>query len=216
LLGFKRRITIIDPATYKDIEYVPVQPLKERPVYYVAISASNRVVVDKGKVGSIELVFYHPGIVGIPVIVGPAVGQAIIDICEKPRRLQVPGRVLAPPDPYEAVFLISSIAQDLKAAGDSSISAIGRYDGDLAGGVIFQAVKRALDMVSNYLALAELYATVYTFITKTVHFPAAVPPEDELFSHPDHAHRFVSDLGGVHNYIPLLRNHIAPATLNKT
>jgi len=216
LLGFKGRSTIVDPVAHKDIEHIPVQPLKERTVYYGAISPSNRVVVDKGKVGSIKLVFYDPGIVGIPVIINPAVGQAIINICKKPGRLQVPGRVLTPPDPYKAVCLISRIAQDLKAVGDRSIFAIGRYDGDLSRGAIFQTVKRTLDMVSDYLALAELYAPVDTFVPKTVHFPAVVPPEDEFFSHPDHSHRFVSDLGGVHNYIPLLRNHIAPVVLNKT
>jgi hypothetical protein len=151
--------------------------------------------------------------VGIPVIVSPAVGQAIIDICKKPGRLQVPWRLLTPPDPYEAVLLISRITHNLKTFGHRIIYAIGRNDGDLAGGVIFQAVKRALDMVSDYLALAELYAPVDTFVPKTIHFPAAVPPEDELFSHPDHTHRFISDLGGVHNYIPLFRNHMTPARL---
>ena len=71
-------------------------------------------------------------------------------------------------------------------------------------------------MVSDYFALAELYAAVDTFIPKAVNFPAAVPPEDELFSHPDHANRLVFDLCGIHNYIPLFRYHIASATLNKT
>jgi len=190
------------------IEHVPVQPLKERPIHYGAISSSDRVVVDKGKVGSIELVFYDPGVVGVPVIIGSAVGQAIINICEKSGRLQVRGRVFAPPHPYEAVRLVGRIAQDLKAVGDRSIFTIGRYDRDLSRGVIFQAVKRALDMVSDYFALAELYAPVDTFVPKTVHFPTTVPPEDKLFSHPDHTHRLVFDLRGVHNYIPLFRNHI--------
>jgi len=200
----------------KYIEHVPVQPLKERPVYYGAISASDRVVVDKREVGSIELVFYDPGVVGIPVVISPTVGQAIINICEKPGRLQVPRRVLPPPDPYKAVRLVGRIAQDLKAVGYRSIFAIGRYDHDLAGGVIFQAVKGTLDMVSDYFALAELYAAVDTFVPKTVHFPAAVPPEDKPFSHPDHAHRFAFDLGGVHNYIPLFRNHINLTASNRT
>jgi hypothetical protein len=172
--------------------------------------------MDKREVGSIELVFYNPGVVGIPVVISPAVGQAIINICKKPGRLQVRGRVFAPPDPYKAIRLVGRIAQNLKAVGDRSISGICRYDRDLAGGVIFQAVKRTLDMVSDYFALAELYAPVDTFVPKTVHFPAAVPPEDELFPHPHRAHRFVFDLRGVHNYIPLLRNHITLTALGKT
>jgi hypothetical protein len=172
-------------------------------------------VVHKWEVGSIKLVFYDPGVVGVPVVVSPAIGQAVINICEKPGRLQIRGRVLAPPDPYEAERLVSRISQHLEAVGNGSILAVSRYDGDLSGGVIFQAMERTLYMVPDYLALAELYAPVDTFVPETVHFPAAVPPEDELLSHPDHTHRFAPDLCGVHNYIPLFRNHIAPRALSK-
>jgi hypothetical protein len=70
-------------------------------------------------------------------------------------------------------------------------------------------------MVSNYLTLAELHTPVGTFVQKTAHFPSAVSPEDEFLSHPDHTHWFVSNLGGIHNYIPLLRNHIAPRGLEQ-
>jgi hypothetical protein len=74
LLGFKRRSAIVNPVINKDIEHVPVQPLKERPIYYGAISTSNCVVVDKRKVSSIQLVFYDPGVMSIPVIISPAIG----------------------------------------------------------------------------------------------------------------------------------------------
>ena len=105
--------------------------------------------------------------------------------------------------------LIGRIAQDLKAVRDRSILAIGRYDRNSSGGLIFETVKRTLDMVSDYFALAELHTPVGTFVPETAHFAACIPPEDELLSHPDHTHRFVSDLGRICNYIPLLRNHIA-------
>jgi len=55
-------------------------------------------------------------------------------------------------------------------------------------------------MVSDYLAFAELHTPVDAFVSKTVHFPAAIPPEDEFLPHPDHTHRSVPNLGGVHNY----------------
>jgi len=164
--------------------------------------------VDKRQVSNIKLVLYDPGVVGIPVIISPAIGQAVVNIRKEPGRLQVPGRVFAPPDPDKAVCLIGRIAQDLKAVRDRDTFAIGRYDCNLSGGVIFQTVKRTPDMVSDYLALAELYTPMDTFVPETAHFPAAIPPEDEFLSHPDHAHRSVSDLGGVHNHVPLLRNHV--------
>jgi hypothetical protein len=167
--------------------------------------------MDKREVGSIKLVFYDPGVVGVPVVISPPERQAVIDIRKKPGRLQVRGRVLAPPDPYKAVRLMGRIAQHLEAVGNGGIFAVSRYDGDLSGGVVFQTVKRTLDMVFNYLALAELYAPVDTLVPEAVHLPSAVPPEDKLLSHPDHTHRFAPDLGGVHNYIPLPRNHIATA-----
>ena len=51
------------------------------------ISTSNCVVVDKGQVGSIKLVLDDPGVMSIPVIISPTIGQAVINICEESGRL---------------------------------------------------------------------------------------------------------------------------------
>jgi hypothetical protein len=90
---------------------------------------------------------------------------------------------------------VGRITQDLKAIRDSSSSAIGRYNGNLPRRLIFKAMEGALDMVSDYLAFAQLNTPVGTFVAKTVHFPAAISPEDKFLSHPDNAHWFISNLG---------------------
>jgi hypothetical protein len=192
----------------KDIEHVPVHPLKHWPIHYGPIPTSNCVVVDKGEVGNIKLVLYDPRVMSVPVVVDPAVGQALVDICKEPGRLQVFGRVFPPPDPDKAVGLTSRIAQDPKAVSNRGILAICRYDSDLSGGIIFQTMKRTLNMASDYLALAELHAPVNTLVPKAADFPMTVPPEDEFLSQSDHPDGFASNLGGVHNYVPLLGNHM--------
>jgi hypothetical protein len=48
--------------------------LEDRPVNYGAISPSNRVVVDKREMSGVKLVFYYPGVVGTPMVIGLAIG----------------------------------------------------------------------------------------------------------------------------------------------
>jgi hypothetical protein len=64
-------------------------------------------------------------------------------------------------------------------------------------------------MVSGHLTFTQLHTPVGAFVSKAAHFTIAIPPEDELLSHPDNTHRSISELGRIHDNIPLLRNHVA-------
>jgi len=83
----------------------------------------------------------------------------------------------------------------LKALRDRSVFTVSWYDAHLTRRLVFKAMKRALDMVPDYLAFAQLHTPVGAFVPKAVHFPRAVSPEDEFLSHPDNADRLISNLG---------------------
>jgi len=76
-----------------------------------------------------------------------------------------------------------------------------------AGSIVFEAVKGALDVTVDHLALAQLDAAVGAFVAQAAHAAGVVAPENQLFAHARHTDGPVFHLFRFHEHIPLIGDH---------
>ncbi len=168
------RGTVIGAVKHIEVEFVTVLPLHPGAVYHGTVTPADGVVMDKREMDYIELIFYDPGVVGMPGVGDLSVAHAGVQVV-KERGLGRVGFFIPPPDPDKTLVLVDGVAYTLELLRHGGVFSIGGDEGDTSATVIAEAVKRTLYPILDELSLAQGGPPVGTLVGDAVQAGVVTP-----------------------------------------